>query len=300
MVRTAVAGMVLEHRVGDDTVGQELNRAVVVAQLLLGDAVRMVAVHLTVDAGNLLDDACDGSDVVRNHHNRHAAVQLMEHVVELLFELVVDEVGRLVEYQQPRVGDDGPAEQRPLHLSARDFANRVVRHLTDARSLEQRKGLGPVFARVAGAEAAASLEPREGRFDHRNGERTVEVRELRHVANQPLLAVEELRSQRDGAAIGYRAENRLDQRGFAASVGADDADEVVVGDVEVDVAERLVAVVADAHVAHGDKVHGRAVIWSVISAMFARTSSRSGSMATLVALRSRAMISTADAGNWLW
>ena len=49
VVAAAVAGVVFQHGVGDVPVRYQLNRAVVVAQLFLGQKVRTVAVDLPVD-----------------------------------------------------------------------------------------------------------------------------------------------------------------------------------------------------------------------------------------------------------
>ena len=103
VVAAAVAGVVLQHGVGNVPVRHELDGAVVVAQLLLGDDVRTVAVHAAVHADDLLHDAGDRADVVRHHDDRHAAVQFVQRAVKLVFEFVVHEIRRLVQDQQLRV-----------------------------------------------------------------------------------------------------------------------------------------------------------------------------------------------------
>lgn len=248
LVATPVSGVVLQHGVWDVAVREELDRAVVVAQLLLGEDVRPVAVHPAVHADDLLDDAGDGPDVVRDNDDRHAVVQRAERVVELLFEPVVHEVRGLVEDQQLRIGDHSAAEQGALELPARYFAHGVAGRFGDSRSLEQTESLVPVGFRVARAEPAASLQPGEHDLEDRDRECAVEFRQLGHVADQPLLAAEELRREYDFARVGHRSEYGLHKGCLAASVGADDSEKVPVIDLQIDIPKRFAAVVCDADV----------------------------------------------------
>ena len=77
----------------------------------------MVPVYMPVDTDNLFDHACDGADVMRDHYDGHAPIQLMQKPIQLFFELVVNEIRRFVENQQLRVGYDGPTQERPLQLA---------------------------------------------------------------------------------------------------------------------------------------------------------------------------------------
>ena len=92
--------MLAKNGVGNIAVGDNLDGAVVVAQLLLGDYVRVVAVHMTVDADDVVHNARYGAHVVRYHHNCHIVAKVVKQVVELVLEAVVDKVGGLVEDQQ--------------------------------------------------------------------------------------------------------------------------------------------------------------------------------------------------------
>ena len=157
VVAAAVAGVVFQHGVGDVPVRYQLNRAVVVAQLFLGQNVRTVAVDLPVDADDLLHDAGDRADVVRHHDDRHAGVQFMQRAVKLLLEFVVHEIRGFVQDQQPRVRDHGPGQQRPLHLPARHLADGAAGRVGDSRCRKQFHRSGTVLLRVAGAESAAAL-----------------------------------------------------------------------------------------------------------------------------------------------
>ena len=52
----------------------DLDRAVVVLQLLGRDDVRVVAMNGAIDANNALYDACNRAEVVRYHNYRHTLV----------------------------------------------------------------------------------------------------------------------------------------------------------------------------------------------------------------------------------
>ena len=60
-----------KYGVGNVAVCDNLYGAVVVAKLLLGDDVRVVAMHMAVDADDVINDARNRAHVVRNHHNSH-------------------------------------------------------------------------------------------------------------------------------------------------------------------------------------------------------------------------------------
>lgn len=67
-----------EDRVGDITVGDNLYGAVVVAQLLLGDDIRVVAVDMAVDADDIVHDARYCAHVVRYHHNSYLVAEVVQ------------------------------------------------------------------------------------------------------------------------------------------------------------------------------------------------------------------------------
>ena len=118
-----------------------------------------------------------------------------------------------------------------------------------------------------------------------------------HVSDQPLSAAEQLGSVADRSRVGNRSQNGLHERRFAASVRTDDAQEVVLPDLQIDVLEGFVPVVCDAYVAQRYQCHCGRIIKSVIESMLAIASSRSGSISVHSAPMSRAMVSTTDTGN---
>ena len=90
-----------EDGVGNIAMRDNLDGAVVVAQLLLGDDVRVVAMDMAVDADNVIHNARYGTHVVRPHHNSHVVAEVVQKIIQLILEAVIHTVGGLVEYQEP-------------------------------------------------------------------------------------------------------------------------------------------------------------------------------------------------------
>lgn len=88
----------------------QLDRTVIIVQLLFCNFIRIVAMDSAVDAYDGFDDTCNGADVMRYHDDGHLAVQCSENIVQLFFEFVIHEIGGFIQNQQFRVGDQGPAE----------------------------------------------------------------------------------------------------------------------------------------------------------------------------------------------
>lgn len=95
--------VMLQDRVWNVSVRDNLDRAVVVLQLLGSDDVRVVAMNGAIHADNALHHTCNGAQIVRHHNYRHTLVQTMQERVEFVLELVVHKVRRLVKNQQFRL-----------------------------------------------------------------------------------------------------------------------------------------------------------------------------------------------------
>jgi hypothetical protein len=67
-----------QNGVWNIAVGDNLNRAVVVAELLLSDYVGVVAVNVPIDADNVAYYTRYGAYVVRHHHNGHLMTQVVK------------------------------------------------------------------------------------------------------------------------------------------------------------------------------------------------------------------------------
>ena len=91
-------------------VSNDLNRAIVIVELLGSNHVRGVAMNVTIDADDILHHAGYSSDVVRYHHDSHFVIEFVQKRIEFVLEVVVNEVGRLVEYEQLGACDNGTTE----------------------------------------------------------------------------------------------------------------------------------------------------------------------------------------------
>ena len=70
-----------KYGVGYVAVCDYLYGAVVVAKLLLGNDIRVVAVHMAVDANDVVYYARYGAHVVRYHHNSHVVAKVVKQIV---------------------------------------------------------------------------------------------------------------------------------------------------------------------------------------------------------------------------
>lgn len=69
--------VMFQNCVWNVSVRDNLDRAVVVLQLLGSDDVRVVAMNGTIHANNALHHTCNGAQIVRHHNYRHTLVQTM-------------------------------------------------------------------------------------------------------------------------------------------------------------------------------------------------------------------------------
>ena len=108
------AVVVAKYRVWDIAVSDNLYGAVVVAQLLLGDYVRVVAMNVSVYAYYALHEARYCTYVVRYHGNSHILGEVVQYAVQFVLEAVVHKVCRLVKHQELGLRDYGTTEHNPL------------------------------------------------------------------------------------------------------------------------------------------------------------------------------------------
>ena len=88
-------------------VRDELYWTIVVQQLLLGDYVRVVAVHMAIDANYAAHNTRYRAYVVRNHDYCHSLGQVMQQIIELVLKTIVYKVGGLVKDENLGVRNNG-------------------------------------------------------------------------------------------------------------------------------------------------------------------------------------------------
>ena len=88
----------------------QLDRTVVIGQLFGGNIIRVVSVYRAVDANDALDVTCYCPQVMRHHDDSHAVIERGQYFVQFLFKFVIDKIGRFVQNEQFRVGNQCPTE----------------------------------------------------------------------------------------------------------------------------------------------------------------------------------------------
>jgi hypothetical protein len=114
-------------------VGEAAERAVLVQQLVLGAALH----DLTALDDDDLVRAADGREAVGDDDRRAAAQQPIERALDQYLGRPVDVRGRLIEDQDPRIGEEGTRDRDQLPLACREagaaLAHLVVEAAGDAR-----------------------------------------------------------------------------------------------------------------------------------------------------------------------
>ncbi len=191
-----------------------------------------------------------------DHRRAEAAVQAVDLDAHLHAEFGVEVGERLVEEEDLRLADDGPADRDALALAAGELAGAAVEKLRDL------KDLGGVL------HLALDLVP--GRADGLEAEGEVlahgHVRDRAHRTGRPwrgrgaaagtsCIGALSMRS----VAVGDRLEagDHAQQRGLAAAGGADEDDELAVLDAEVDAVDDLDGAEALDDAAELEVSHGR-------------------------------------------
>jgi hypothetical protein len=175
--------------------------------------------------------------VVRDEDERGAApaVHLDHEVEDVLAVARVEVAGRLVGQKDRGLVGEGAGDGHALLLAARELRRVMVRAVGEVDVFEE---LPPAFARPADAR---DLQRREDVFERRHRrdemERLEDEAELAAAqGGQSVLAHRgDLLAVDEDAAGGRRVEpgDEAEQRGLARARGADDGDELPVGDGQV-------------------------------------------------------------------
>ena len=246
--------MLAQHAVGQHAVSQQFDGAVEVAlQPLLGDTCVGVVVQGLVDARHRLDLLQDGADVVADQDDGALAVNLLQQLVEARLEALVDIGAGLVEDDHLGVGHHGPSQQGTLQLSAAQLADGSTLQPVQSHACHDPARLFALLAGETLEEALLAVEPRQHHLFYRDGELAVDAGVLGQVAHADFVCPGACRPGQNLAPGGlHQSEDALDERRLAASVGADDAQEVALVDGQVDVVQHALAVVGSAQVLYFD------------------------------------------------
>ena len=176
-------------------------------------------------------------------HDHHRAFELVQRHAERFARRQIEVVGRLVEEQQVRALPDQHGEHEPRLLAARERADGLLHHR--AGEAERAEEVAQLLLAAGGADVACQ--------PHHVHQRAVAGREhvellLREVADREALAGDDLARERRQVAG-----DRLDERGLALAIGAEDADALAGEHRAVDVVDdALRAGAAFGRIAAGD------------------------------------------------
>ena len=136
-----------------------------------------------------------------------------------------------------------------MQFSARHLTNGTVGQIADTHLREQSVSLCLILLSVATHKTLLGLQAREYHLLDGYRKAGVELAHLRHITNSVVVARAQSVGKGYGARVGHSSHNSLHERRFSASVGAYDADEVVVVNIQVDTLKGGIAIVSDADAA---------------------------------------------------
>jgi hypothetical protein len=179
-------------------------------------------------------------EVMGGEHGGHAGgpAQATDQVQQLVANAGVQAHRRLVEEQHPRLGDQGPGDLQPSPLAAAEAVHRPADHLGQAEGAGQLGGPAGRGQRrdspqpsVQVQVAAAGQRPvQDGFLEDHAADRAGGERVAGHVeTGQP---------RRSAAGLDGGGQH-ADGGGLAGAVGAEQAEHLAGGDLEVDAADGL-------------------------------------------------------------
>ncbi len=165
----------------------------------------------------------------------HFLLDPLELYLHLLAELQIQRAERLVEQQHGRPVDEGPCERHPLRLAAGDLGGPA---LLEARELHEVQHLGDPLLDLLVGDALPAQPEGDVVEDREVGKEGVV---LEHRVDVPLVRRQPgdvLALQLDGSRRGLlEAADHPEGRGLAAPRWAEEAEELTVHDLEVDVVD---------------------------------------------------------------
>src|SRR4029453_7215194 len=231
------------------------------------------AVRLGVDLGRVegggVGDAGGLLHVVGHDHDRELVLDLLHQVLDAGGGDGVERRARLVHEQHVGPGGDGPGDAEPLLLAAGEPVGRLLHAVLDLvpqrrlgeRRLHDLAQLGPApTAQQAGAVGRVvvdRLRERVGLLEHHaDAPPHLDGVDLRPVQRHPVI-VDHTLGAGPGDEVVHAVEAAEDRR-LPAGRGADEGGDLVVADVEVDLAHGPEVAVVDAEVA--DLEHDRQLL----------------------------------------
>src|SRR5690606_30563847 len=188
----------------------------------------------TVEHGDAVRERLDDVEQVAAVEDRAPRGRELAH--ELLDDhrrLDVEPGQRLVEHEDRRTRQQGRGERDLLHHALAEAGHRVVRTLGEPEAGEQPVGIAFDAGLVEVEQPALELQVLE------RGQRVVDARDLRHVADRPLrgsrVAPDVVTVDLDRARVGFeQPDEALDGRALAGAVRAEQRQDLAARGLEVE------------------------------------------------------------------
>jgi len=177
--------------------------------------------------------------IVRDEENAQPTLfaQAGDEIVEIGLAGIVDAARRLIKYKKIGIAKQGSGDQNALQLTTRELPKLLIGHALCAGIRQH------AIDRGLRSRAAERQEPA-----HRHRDGAVDVKALRHIANDRRLGPHNL-----AAIRAVDAEHQLDERGLAGPIGTDQRDDFARHDVEIDMVDQGAAVAAVDKATGGDQ-----------------------------------------------
>ncbi len=220
----------------------------------------VVVVKRAVETSDLVAGRDDGAEIVRHHDNGECVLGAdgLEELREGFLCALVDAGGGLVEEEDSWGGDQCAGDEDALLLSAGEAADGLIGEVSHAHGIESFLNLRAVGAGITSEEAFFSVKAEFDNLADGDRESPIERVALGHVADDVAFGTcggGGHAFDTDGAGVwGERSEDEFEERTFAAAVGADDAKDGSLFDVECDVLQRGAAIIAKADIADADDI----------------------------------------------
>jgi hypothetical protein len=199
---------------------------------IAGEVGGVVGVDAAIDAEDALAEVIDDAEVVGDGEDGELGFEGFDGFEEPGFDGEVDIGGGFVEEEDLGFANEGAGDEDALALAAGEFGEGVLGVVDEVHAFEGMVGGFLVFAGVATAEAIVDAA-HEDDVAGGDGELGVEVEVLGHVSDAGGGVARGGAEDFDLAAIGFEeAEDEFKEGGFAAAVGADEAEGFAARDGE--------------------------------------------------------------------
>lgn len=202
-----------------------------------------------MDNGDRIANGGDGVQLMADHDDRKMMIQMkvMNQRTQGFGCGQIQPFSGFIEYQYFRITGQSTGDQGPLFLSAGKCGKRCLRQILQTKVQQRFFDLAVIEAGGASKVADLSVAAHHDDFGYRERIDLIQLTFLRNVAETGLAIVGKGHAP---FLYGYNTEQRLQQRGFAGAIGADDAENIAGrnGKAEIRQNRLLTVVVADVDV----------------------------------------------------